>query len=242
GGWGAQTTGDTLFMYEGYNQSAFIGIEIDKYGPIVEPGTVFDYANFGYYLLGVIISKVTGKSYDQYVKEKLWRPAGIPEDRVGIEKRWFSERQPNEAVFFPDAYQSITDSYDLIDPGRVASAGGWIVSPSDMLRVARLFNDFNGTKDVLTAASVAEMCRPSKASGGAYCRGIAVGTDFLGVWHSGYYPGGSAMYQRQNNGIELMYMHNKGPDASTVTDLIGGLGRMFIDLTPNWPQHDLFST
>lgn len=73
GGWGDQTTQDVLFMYEGYNQSAFIGIEIDKYGPIVEPGTAFDYSNFGFYLLGVIITKLTGKPYDQYVKEKFWR-------------------------------------------------------------------------------------------------------------------------------------------------------------------------
>uniref|UniRef100_A0A914WHQ0 Beta-lactamase-related domain-containing protein n=1 Tax=Plectus sambesii TaxID=2011161 RepID=A0A914WHQ0_9BILA len=242
GGWGAQTTGDALFLYEGYNQSAFIGIEIDKYGPVVEPGTMFDYANFGYYLLGVIISKVTGKPYDQYVKEKFWRPAGIPEDRVGIEKRWLSERQPNEAMFFPNAYQRLTDSYDLIDPERMASAGGWIASPSDVLRVTRLFNGFNATKDVLTSDSSAEMCRPSKASGGTYCRGVAVGTDFLGVWHNGIYSGSGAMYERHNNGIELMYMHNKGPDASTTTEAIEGVGRMFIDLTPNWPQHDLFST
>lgn len=73
GGWGGQTTGDAIFLYDGYNQSAFIGIELDKYGPIFEPGTVFDYANFGYYLLGVVIEKVSGMMYEEYLKEMFWR-------------------------------------------------------------------------------------------------------------------------------------------------------------------------
>ncbi len=73
GGWGAVTTRNVIAAYYGYNQSAYIGVEIDKYGPVYEPGTVYDFANFGYYLLGVIITKVSGKPYEQYVKEKFWR-------------------------------------------------------------------------------------------------------------------------------------------------------------------------
>ncbi len=73
GGWGGATTRDMLFGFDDYNQSTLIGIGIDKYGPVYEPGTVFDYANFGYYLLGLIITKVSGQPYEQYVKEKFWR-------------------------------------------------------------------------------------------------------------------------------------------------------------------------
>ena len=42
-----------------------------------EPGTKFAYNNSGYFLLGAIIEKVTGKPYEQVVKENIFDPAGM---------------------------------------------------------------------------------------------------------------------------------------------------------------------
>jgi CubicO group peptidase (beta-lactamase class C family) len=42
-----------------------------------EPGTKFVYNNSGYFLLGAIIEKVTGKPYDQVVKENIFDPLGM---------------------------------------------------------------------------------------------------------------------------------------------------------------------
>ena len=42
-----------------------------------EPGTKFNYSNSGYFLLGDIIEKVTGKSYEQVLKENILDPAGM---------------------------------------------------------------------------------------------------------------------------------------------------------------------
>ena len=41
------------------------------------PGEKFKYNNTGYYLLGVIIEKVSGKPYEQYVKENIFDPLGM---------------------------------------------------------------------------------------------------------------------------------------------------------------------
>ena len=90
-------------------------------------------------------------------------------------------------------------------------------------------------------SSFAELTRPSNASGGFSARDVAMGDDFFGYMHNGYYPGGMANYQRRNNGIELMYMQNKGPDTIDILNYIGILSRLFVDLTPNWPQQDLFA-
>lgn len=42
-----------------------------------EPGTKFVYNNSGYFLLGAIIEKVTGKPYEQVVKENIFDPVGM---------------------------------------------------------------------------------------------------------------------------------------------------------------------
>ena len=42
-----------------------------------EPGTKFVYNNSGYFLLGVIIEKVTGKPYAEVLEERIFRPLGM---------------------------------------------------------------------------------------------------------------------------------------------------------------------
>ncbi|MCI0487691.1 MAG: serine hydrolase, partial [Blastocatellia bacterium] len=57
-----------------------------------EPGSRFSYNNSGYFLLGAIIEKVTGKSYEQVLKEKIFDPlnmkdTGYDHHRTILEKR-----------------------------------------------------------------------------------------------------------------------------------------------------------
>ena len=42
-----------------------------------ENGTKFSYSNVGYSLLAIIIEKVSGKSYEQFLYENLWKPANM---------------------------------------------------------------------------------------------------------------------------------------------------------------------
>ncbi|RNB80826.1 serine hydrolase [Brevibacillus panacihumi] len=54
---------------------AFIdGLEVELLG---EPGTEFSYSNDGYSLLGAIIERVSGQSYESYMKEHIFDPAGM---------------------------------------------------------------------------------------------------------------------------------------------------------------------
>ena len=55
----------------------FILDKIKKLPLNFEPGTKYDYSNSGYLLLGLIIEKVTGKSYHHYVEENLLKPADL---------------------------------------------------------------------------------------------------------------------------------------------------------------------
>ncbi|HZX09762.1 MAG TPA: serine hydrolase domain-containing protein [Acidobacteriota bacterium] len=42
-----------------------------------EPGTLYEYSNVGYSLLGIIIELISGKSYEQFLNQNLFKPAGL---------------------------------------------------------------------------------------------------------------------------------------------------------------------
>ena len=44
---------------------------------VFEPGTRFQYSNAGFIVLGAIIEKVSGQSYYDYVREHIYKPAGM---------------------------------------------------------------------------------------------------------------------------------------------------------------------
>ncbi|MGH9947021.1 MAG: serine hydrolase domain-containing protein [Pyrinomonadaceae bacterium] len=46
------------------------------------PGEKWEYSNTNYYLLGMIIEKISGKSYAEYLNERIFRPLGMNGTRV----------------------------------------------------------------------------------------------------------------------------------------------------------------
>jgi CubicO group peptidase (beta-lactamase class C family) len=59
-----------------YTPQAFIRVFADS-ALQFEPGSKFSYCNSGYFLLGAIIEKVTGRSYEQVLTEKILEPLGM---------------------------------------------------------------------------------------------------------------------------------------------------------------------
>jgi D-alanyl-D-alanine carboxypeptidase len=100
--------------------------------PKFEPGSRFEYSNYGFLLLGNIIEKVTGESYYDYLRKHVYEPAGMtstgsqPEDEkvadrsVGYTKIGTGELHPN------------TDTL----PYRGTSAGGGYTTVGDLLAFA----------------------------------------------------------------------------------------------------------
>ncbi len=46
-----------------------------------QPGQRWSYSNVGYYLLGMIIEKVTGESYEAFLKHRIFEPLQMTETR-----------------------------------------------------------------------------------------------------------------------------------------------------------------
>lgn len=69
---------------EKQDMSATELIDFFKSQPIeFEPGTQWSYSNSGYFLLGYIIEKVSGKSYPQYLEEVLFKPLEMTSSYYG---------------------------------------------------------------------------------------------------------------------------------------------------------------
>ena len=110
--------------------SDYIGL-YGKRGPEFEPGSRDGYSNYGFVLLGAIIEKVSGKSYYDYVQEKIFTPAdmtstgALPEAEVAA--------QLSEGYMADKA--SMISNRDTL-PYRGTAAGGAYSTASDLLKFA----------------------------------------------------------------------------------------------------------
>jgi CubicO group peptidase (beta-lactamase class C family) len=104
---------------------------------LFEPGTSRRYSNAGYVVLGLIIEKASGQSYADYVREHLFRPAGmkntdaypqdaiVPNRAVGYTRETEGEESPR-----PGAPLHV-NIYAL--PAVSSSAGGGYSTAEDLL-------------------------------------------------------------------------------------------------------------
>ncbi len=96
-----------------------------------EPGTKNQYSNGGYVLLGAIIEKVTGVSYYDYVRENIFKPAGM-KDTDSFE----AEKMPANAA---NGYTSKSPTGKRVNnvdtrPAKGSSAGGGYSTANDLLK------------------------------------------------------------------------------------------------------------
>ncbi|MCF8272692.1 MAG: beta-lactamase family protein [Flavobacteriaceae bacterium] len=59
-----------------------------------EPGTGYDYNNFGYFLLANIIEKVSGQSYADFMQQTVFKPAGMKNTAIASFKSVNQKAQP----------------------------------------------------------------------------------------------------------------------------------------------------
>jgi D-alanyl-D-alanine carboxypeptidase len=101
--------------------------------PEFAPGSRFAYSNYGFLLLGIIVERVSGVSYYDYVREKIYGPAGM----TSTESQPESEAVPNRAVGYmrrpsETGWSPNTDTL----PYRGTSAGGGYSTAADLMRFA----------------------------------------------------------------------------------------------------------
>jgi CubicO group peptidase (beta-lactamase class C family) len=172
--------------------------DIDDYRTIVdddslrfEPGTRWAYSNTGFLLLGAIIEAVTGESYYDYVREKIYQPAGMSNTDAYAS----DEVVPNLAIGYDPI---VTDSgvrwrNNLLEHVvRGGPAGGGFSTAPDLLAFARALRE-----DRLVSRATRQLLTTPKPDLGSpqYGYGFGIMEDGRFVGHGGGFPGISAMLQ-----------------------------------------------
>src|SRR6202000_1526307 len=101
--------------------------------PQFEPGSRWEYSNYGFLLLGLVVQKASGEDYYAYVREHIYQPAGmnstdsLPEDHSVA----------NRAIRYPKSRGSPTwkPNTDTL-PYRGTSAGGGYSTVGDLFAFA----------------------------------------------------------------------------------------------------------
>ncbi|REH46942.1 CubicO group peptidase (beta-lactamase class C family) [Kutzneria buriramensis] len=99
------------------------------------PGAGFEYSNAGYHLLGMIVARVSGQSYYDYVREQVFRPAGMTSTDFYLRPQWHADPR----IAHPYAVQPSGEYLDSIDRRLYVGtpAGDAFSTCADMARFAR---------------------------------------------------------------------------------------------------------
>ena len=131
------------------------------------PGDWEKYSNFGYLLLSEIIEKVSGKPYEQFIREEVLRPAGCFDMHIG--GSYYSDRRPNEVRYythegdgkFIEEYNGsgimVERCYGGNNIPLLSGAGAWCGSPAEIARLVASIDGKSEVEDIISAEAVAQM-------------------------------------------------------------------------------------
>ncbi len=172
-----------------------------------EPGIAYEYSNMGFAMLGQIIKKVSGQSYQSYIINNIWKPLGmnntfweytkVPNNQLVMGYRWLENKQIEQPLEHDGAYGIM---------------GGMLTTIDDFAKYMALhqkaYEPISASSKVLKKSSLKEMHHPwnfaslnteNKGSNGnsrpfvsAYGYGLRWVKDFeqkTGIGHSGGLPG-----------------------------------------------------
>ena len=131
------------------------------------PGEWQKYSNFGYLLLSEIIEKVSGRPYEEFIKEEVLRPAGCYDMHIG--GSYYSDRFDNEVRYythegegkFVEEYNGsgimVERCYGGNNIPLLSGAGAWCGSPAEIARLVASIDGRPEVEDIISAEAVAQM-------------------------------------------------------------------------------------
>jgi CubicO group peptidase (beta-lactamase class C family) len=230
GGWDQED--DPILQDQSWSMTKYINETLDNDALVNAPGDAYDYSNFGYALLGRVIEKKTGKTYEDWVQDNILQPCGITAMRIGGST--LADRKPNEVKYYGN------NAYFYNIP-RMDAHGGWIASPIDLVRFLVHVDQSATVPDILSGTTQTKMFNPSPKNN-TYCRGWSRVVGSESRWHNGALPSTLSEMKRTSDGFCIAILMNTRPGVGK--DVNGGAMGTLLGNIKNaityWPDHDLF--
>jgi CubicO group peptidase (beta-lactamase class C family) len=233
GGWPNDST-DPMFRFNSWDQAKLISWALKNLPLTYPPGQHWAYSNFGYCVLGRVIEQVTGQPYADYVQNTVLAPCGIGDMKIAGNK--LGQRASNEVIYVG---QYSENPYNM-NVSRMDSHGGWIATPTDLVRFLNHVTGFADTPGLLKPDTIRIMTVPTPAypqsSPAKYARGWMVRDDGAGNWwHNGSLPGSTTIMVRTSTGLCWAALTNTRTEPSDVINT--ALDQMMWDMVrcvPAW--------
>jgi CubicO group peptidase (beta-lactamase class C family) len=214
-----------------------------------EPGTRSSYSNMGYMFLGKVISAVTGRNYEDYVRKEVLIPAGITDMHIG--RSYLTDKRINEVKYYESEESPMIPAFDgsnrlvpkpyggnpieLLGP-----AGGWIASSVELAKLMVLIDGLRSVPDMFPISIINQMVEEDELRGPLGWKVVKKNGDWI---RTGSMAGTSAIMKRQSNGFSWVVIINssswKGPRLPAYINYM--MGKIEKKIT-NWPKADLFKS
>ncbi len=153
-GWRRPPTKEQLMVFE-------LGRPLD-----FEPGTWQSYSNIGYLALSMIIEKISGQTYENFIQENVLHPAGCYgfrmardyyEDKYPEEVRYFVQKDDTPVDEFNNSGRKVTRSYGGNHIEGLSGAGGWVASTPELALFVASIDGKQAVPDIISRESVEAM-------------------------------------------------------------------------------------
>ena len=195
--------------------------QIKSQPPDFSPGKRYSYNNSGYYLLGLIIEKVTGKPYETVVREMIFGPLNMKHS--GFDFIHLPGSIKAKGYQFLDARRAVP--YKHFDSTYAYAAGSVYSTIYDLYQWARAIS----SRKILAAKSWEAAFTPAM---NGYGYGWMTG-QFLGrkyVRHSGGYPGYMAEFVHYpDEDLTIIILNNFGNYEETVWPIAMGISSIMFE-------------
>ena len=196
------------------------------------PGSVHKYSNFGYILLSEIIERVSGKPYEQFMKEDVFAPAGCYD--MHIAGTYYTDKRDNEVRYYThegdgkyneeynDSGVMVERCYGGNNIPLLSGAGAWCGSTLEIARLVACIDGQDEIPDIISKEAVRQMTQYFDKS--TFSLGWNDTTPGLGWSRSGTLSGTCALVKRFPDGECWVMITNtstwKGPRQAKYTDAL----------------------
>ena len=211
------------------------------------PGESTSYSNIGYGILSRIIEKASGESYESYIRKHILVPAGCFDMHLG--KNLYEDKLPNEVRYYEvsnaEEIPACDGSGQLVPRSNggnnieeLYGAGGWVASPSELLRFLAVIDGNPVIQDILTPASIQYMTQSIPHS-------LPIGwieINNTGEWvRTGTLAGTSALMKKQSDGYSWVFLTNTSSwKGSHFPNYIARAEDNAMSTVRRWPHRALF--